>query len=689
METVQLSTSFRRQATKAIASIAFFVVTYLVLIASAVALTAICVYAGMALILFKVTWITIVLGLGLSSFGLLVLVFLLKFAFQTQKVDRSHLIEVTEAEEPALFQMIREIVIDVKTSFPKRVYLSSQVNASVFYNSSFWSMFLPIRKNLEIGIGLVNSLTTAELKAVLSHEFGHFSQRSMKVGSYVYNVNQVIHNLLFQNDGYQEMLERWAGMNGYFLFFVGMALKVVGGIQWILRQLYVVVNKSYLALSREMEFHADEIAAAVTGPAPLQFALLRLNMADQALSSVFGFYDSRKKQNLRSTNIFQEQSVVLKLLAERNRIPVVGHLPRVTLEAFTQFNKSKLVLKNQWASHPTTEERVERLEKLTRAEKKGHDTPAGNLFSDFGATQRVITDHVFAPLIYTTPAVAYPTEQFRESVTQDFQKNALPTIYNGYYDHKNPVAFATDDENTGQELNPDELFSRPHIDLIYQSIALQMDIGSLRQIAMGFYPIKTFDYDGQKYEVTQSNDLIGRLEKELEMVTGKEKEHDKRIYGFFLNCERAQNSDKLGAWYSRMSQLERVVAEDGAIAGQLAASLQFTQVTTPVETINENFFSLKPIEKDLKGRIRNTLASGKFESVLTPEMRESFEKYISQDLEYFGVQTYIDKNLEILYAAVNNYDLLLGEGLFRLKKEILTYQEQLLKGMPVKDLGHP
>lgn len=34
-----------------------------------------------------------------------------------------------------------------------------------FYDSGLWSMLLPIQKNLEIGHGLVNSVTKSELKA--------------------------------------------------------------------------------------------------------------------------------------------------------------------------------------------------------------------------------------------------------------------------------------------------------------------------------------------------------------------------------------------------------------------------------------------------------------------------------------------------------------------------------------------
>jgi hypothetical protein len=67
--------------------------------------------------------------------------------------------------------------------------LFGDVNASVFYDSSFWSIIFPIRKNLQIRLGLVNKIIEQELKAILAHEFGCFSQRSTKVGSFVYDVN--------------------------------------------------------------------------------------------------------------------------------------------------------------------------------------------------------------------------------------------------------------------------------------------------------------------------------------------------------------------------------------------------------------------------------------------------------------------------------------------------------------------
>ena len=47
------------------------------------------------------------------------------------------------------------------------------MNAAVFYDLSIFNLFFPSKKNLEIGLGLVNVLNLGEFKAILAHEFGH------------------------------------------------------------------------------------------------------------------------------------------------------------------------------------------------------------------------------------------------------------------------------------------------------------------------------------------------------------------------------------------------------------------------------------------------------------------------------------------------------------------------------------
>ena len=149
MQQIKVSENFKKMTLKAIGSIVLFIVTYFVLVILAVALTILCGILGFALVSSKINSITVMLSIGLVSMGILILIFLVKFIFKRHVTDLSHLTEITRKEEPALFRMIEDIVKEVQTDFPKKVYLSTDVNASVFYDSSFWSMFLPVKKNLQ------------------------------------------------------------------------------------------------------------------------------------------------------------------------------------------------------------------------------------------------------------------------------------------------------------------------------------------------------------------------------------------------------------------------------------------------------------------------------------------------------------------------------------------------------------
>ena len=405
----QLSQDFKIQTAKAINSLLLFAFVYITLLASAIGLTILCVYGGIALIFSYPMFLIIILGIGLILFGVLILVFLIKFIFKSHKIDRSHLVEIKKQDEPQLFALIEEVIQEVGANSPKKVYLSPEVNASVFYDSNFWSMFLPIKKNLSIGVGLINTVTKQELKAILGHEFGHFSQRTMKVGSYVYNVNQIIFNLVNDNDSYNNTANRLANSNWIIYLFVLMAVQINLGIQWILKKMYVVVNKTYLALSREMEFHADRIAASVTGYEPLKSSLLRYNIANTSFQSVLDFYSERISSNLVCDNFYRDQLEVLRILGKLNKFPVKNSLPQVSLEEQSKFDKSKLIIKDQWSSHPTTAERIQRLEETGFNFSVEDDVSAGSLFNNFEEIQVRLTNKIAENVHFSTePQILSP-----------------------------------------------------------------------------------------------------------------------------------------------------------------------------------------------------------------------------------------------------------------------------------------
>jgi Zn-dependent protease with chaperone function len=539
-------------------------------------------------------------------------------------------------------------------------------------------MFLPVRKNLMIGVGLVNTLTEPELKAVLAHEFGHFSQRTMKVGSYVYNVNQVIFNLLFDNDGYNELIQRWAGISAFFSFFVVIAVKVISGIQAILRGLYSLINKAYMGLSREMEFHADEIAATVTGPKPLMSALLRLNFAEQALDQVLSFYKDRAKEGIRSENVFRDQAVVIKLLAAEWEIPVVGQFPQISAELYTKFKKSKLELKDQWASHPTMEERVDRLSRLKDNGSPPTNHPAGTAFQSFERTQRVLTNHLWKVSNLPGEGTALSVDRFERDFSEAYQRNTFPKLYNGYYDSRNPGSIPLRDTRETIAPGVAELFSREKVESVQTALALQNDLFLLRQISSGEIAVKTFDYDGRKFNAGEAGRLLPQLESDLAKVNEELEQNDRMIYNFFRNLEKAQQGNRLASMYSELANFEKNLERNQEVYGRLMVGLQFVHTTTEVGTIKENFQALRPVEAEFKVKIQELLSESNLEPEITMDVRKSFENYVSADLEYFGLETYMYNNLEILFSVLNNYSSVLTSHFFRLKKSLLTYQHDLL-----------
>ncbi len=677
---IQLSKEFKKEATKSILAIALFILVYILLVILAVLLTGLCIYAGVALIMWEQNFAILALGIGVSSLGVLVLIFLLKFIFKSHKTNVFGYTELQESEEPQLFGLINELVNEIGTNAPKKVYLSADVTAAVFYDSSFWSMFLPIKKNLVIGLGLVNSVTKQELRAILAHEFGHFSQRTMKVGSYVYNVNQVIYNMLFDNESYDDLVQSWANASGYFTFFVLIAIKLNQGVQWILKKMYELVNISYMALSREMEFHADEIAASVTGYEPLKKSLLRLGLVDNAYNRVLNFYDQKITENVKAKNIYEDQFVLMHHLANNQKLAIRNNLPEISIKELSKFDKSKLVIKNQWASHPTVAERVNRLE-LTGIKKEVEEMELANsIFTNILELQNKETEKIFQEIKYEGETVLADSTMFLNDIkTQDAENNFSP-FYNNYYDIRHPllkdIQSLAAQEST---LTKDDLFADDKVDLVFTYNSMQTDIETLKAISIGSIAIKTFDYDGLRYKKKEVTALVDQLNNQLSLLNDKLKEHDVQIYLYFLNAEKGrQKEPMLTKLYTDFYEFDLTFDLMYNVYLKIVNELNFINVPTPKAQIELNFETIQSLEIELKKNIKDLLVSYKYPSEITTEIKENFQKYLDSEGRYFNGTFYLENNLQVLYAAVNSYSYLLSKSYFLTKKELLNYQESLL-----------
>ncbi len=711
-DNLAISTAFRRQVRKVIGAILLFTLVYLLLVIAAIGLAIGCGWLGIALITHLSSFAILLVGLGIICVGISVIFFLIKFIFAVAKDENSRRMEITEEQQPMLYAFIRRLAQDTHTPFPKKIFLSPDVNACVFYNSSFWSMFLPVRKNLEIGLGLVNSINISEFKAVIAHEFGHFSQKSMKLGSFTYSVNKVIYNMLYENKDYTAFLQSWGRIHTYLRFFAGITVKIANGIQWILKGMYTFVNKSYLGLSREMEFHADAVAASVSGGNNLVSALSRVEVASGCYNTALSDANEQLKKKKVALNIFPNQLTVFRSLAAEYQLPVREGLPEISYPFIESFSRSRINYKDQWASHPTLGERKASLDRLG-IDTAPDNTSAWQLFVHKEHLQQTVTGNLYRSVSFEEPAQSYDAADFEQRFLSKRVSWILPPIYKGFYDGRYIAikewdidALAGSPESpasTGSPAHPpassfDDIFGGENGQLQSSITSNKNDLEILKAIREKKIAIKSFDFDGVKHTVADCDTLQSQLQNEIDAQLHRQQDLDKTAFLFFLHRQGA-DKDGLKAHYRRFRSLYIRHEEYVALVNRLLARLKpfytggisLAQVKTILDLLKNNE------EADLKATYRQLLddevlaaapenAGDRTEnSAADPSVRNPadlpgrIQDFLSKNYVYFLNDAFLDNELNELTGLAMNIADELGRQQFECYKKMLEAQSESLK----------
>ena len=358
------SPAYQRRTLAVLAGLFMFLLLYLVLIAATG-------YAGWRLayalprLSHSDSGAFVFIASGLVAVFMLLL-FLVKGLFKSQKTDRSHYVAVTRAEQPELFRFIDRVCEETRAPRPAGVYVSPDVNAAVFYNTSLFNLIVPPRKYLLIGAGLVNAVNLREFKAVLAHEFGHFSQKSLALGTYVYVANRVLRDIVYGRDSWDDVLRYWCRVD-LRLSFPAWALRaVVWVIRRALEQVFKGINLPNLALSRQMEFNADDVAVSVAGSDAIVGALCRIEFADRCHALTARELSAAADLGLHSRDIFHHQRRAAAHLRAAGGKPDMGVPPAPPARVFDPGDASDVP--QMWRSHPRNSDR--------EANAKRHYLPA-------------------------------------------------------------------------------------------------------------------------------------------------------------------------------------------------------------------------------------------------------------------------------------------------------------------------
>lgn len=680
---LKTSPEFNKMAVRALASVLLFIITYIFLVVFASGLTLVCAYLGYLIVMAYPSWITGILGVVLVAAGITILIFVFKFVFKRTAKVKPLLIEINAIHEPELFSLIEEIITELKISRPKKVYLSPEVNAGVFYDSLFFSMFLPVKKNLQIGMGILNTHSKEELKAVLAHEFGHFSQRSMRLGSYVHNANKVLHNMLNDNENFERTLDAWGEMLSYFKLTGVLALVVIKGMKAVLKKVYEILNVNYYSLSREMEYHADAVAAAIAGSRPVIASLLRMELAETSLNIVYSYHENKVDQGLKPLNIYPQHYFVMNHFAKQQKVKIKNGLPELSIAHIWKSRGSKIVLKNQWASHPEIEHRIQRLRMFDTPHQLESKDIAVNLLVHKEELQELLTDKIFEHhFTYAKTPQLTDFEGFKSDFLSQFSTLFFDERFYGYYDDRLPYyKFNLDSLETPAELNLtyEELFNEEGLTEIKEEIVLESDINILEKIRLSHSEIQSFEYDNVSYRTQNCTELISLLKERLEHMRTQIEQRNFLIFNYFKGI--VQELHQIEKWkeiYTSFQQVaEATMACQDAYLNLTAAS-EFMNVQTKFDQIREKMISFKEAEKVFKISLKFMLESPLYADEYSEEQVIKFEKFLSENLSYFENNAYIDDDLAQLSDVLLIFQTVYYNTCLKHKKQILTFQSNLL-----------
>jgi Zn-dependent protease with chaperone function len=677
------SPEYRSRAIRTIFAIIFFIIVYLVVLILSFALVASIFYSAILLLqLVKHNrWgiYIIFLFILIVFIAIILLVFILTFFFRKYTVDRSGWIEIFKDEQPKLFKIIDSISKEIGTNFPQKVYLGSGVEAMVFYDSNFRNLFFPSKENLMIGLGLVNSMSESELKAILTHEFGHFTQKSLNVYSYVYIENQIIYKMLIDEEFYQTLLHKFLVV-GRFSWIVIYYSRI---IRWILRKAYDVVSKSYMALSREMEFHADEISATVSGSIPAVTALLRTGLAWDSFNYVWQFYYNHLSDNIKAENLYPQHSFVMNQIAERYGVQFSKGLPQVKKETLARFNRSKLIIINQWASHPSVDDRIKKLEELNVDSKICGDS-AWNFFTNKEDIQKEITAKLFRNWQFSESPANLTLEEFVQKYSDDLDKNSFNKKYSYFYDNRGisnfdvNIAIEKVDENNFNNFS--EVYSEANVNFIYQFSGIDYDIKTIDSISKGEWKIESFEYDGIKYQTKESKQLLDKLLKQHESLYQKVNEIDIEIFKYFFRLSKLVGRDsELVKSYETYFYFVKEDKSNLQIYLDLINSMQFIYRINSFNQIRIKLEEMHCKESVFRERMEKLLDDENYQSILNAEQREKFTNYLEKEWTYFDGQNYNQEELKILEEAIYQFYELCSRAPFYALKKLLDFQIELVE----------
>lgn len=585
LKLTSLPSSYKFKAFFAIVAILLFFALYTALVIGLGYL----VYRAFIYNLEYINTITILLKIGSIAGSVMLLIFTLKFFIKLKNHKPENRIKLKKEEHKELWSFINKICKETGAPKPKNIYIDPDVNAYVAYSNVWLSLFLPIKKELTIGLGLTSCLNLSEFKAVISHEFGHFAQSSMKIGSYINSANTIIHDMIYSRDKWDDILDQWRASD----LRLSAAAWAITPLIWIIRHVlalfYQFLNIMYSSLSREMEFNADKVAVSTSGSNAIISALWKLDTGFENWNTTLSNAFLASKKKLFVKNLYLHNNLAIERTKD-NLNTKLENLPIDKRGGKKFFTNSEVSKANMYASHPPNDKREHNAKIPFIACNEDARSP-WLLFNNDTDLQEKMTALIHKKYINKTPEKFSKAIVFENFIEQEQQGKELAEEYlNTFHDR-----FLHIDEEKELLIKADSIsdFSDKSIDTLKVDLAALMKpvkeidllLEKATKIAEGTSKETSFKYQEKEFtKKTLQEGYLFLVQEKEKLYNTKFKDWDTKFCATYVSiANKKGKKEDLLKIYRQHTVISEIYREIVATKNTIFNELNDLQTKTDLE----------------------------------------------------------------------------------------------------------
>jgi hypothetical protein len=494
--------------------------------------------------------------------------------------------------------------------------------------------------------------------------------------------------MLYDNEGYDRVV------NKRFLFdsIVFGSRSIVSGfikkIQWLMQQHYMVVNRNYEKLSREIALHADAVAAAAAGSDNLKTSLQKMVPGDLCYAKLLEFYDNWINECIKTDNIYPQHRELMIRFAKDNGLEWVKD--EMVIGSIEGFNTTprRVSIKDQWTSHPNLTERIELVMEMDVVKSVDHSSAWG-LFGTPIVLQKEMTSRVYERIEFDNEPTAIDTETFCERIDAYFATQKFDARYKGYFDAHDLFEFdaeaecrnvvAADDEMRLSDL--DKMLNKEIVGHTKKVKGLLADLLLLLNIKGKKYGVKTFDFDGYKMNADAAMDMRVQLIEALGTTTDTLMETDKTLFRFFYSkaLEKGIHQSLISDYKGYIETIKQNLTDTHLIEGMFDAIKPFYAEKVTIKQAMALGEEVKRKEGEVKERLASLIRTPAYKNFIKPGMRPVFQSFFDENRPYFEDGFIHEEVLTLLINALNAFQEVVVNHKYEIKSSFLNSQLALFE----------